>query len=543
MLPRAMKSTPSQHLKSLFAAGIVSVFSAALLSAQTPPPRLESNGPATQLIVDGHPFLILGGELLNSSSSSLDYMKPIWPRMTALGLNTVITPLTWELIEPTEGSYDFALVDGLLAQARAEHQKVVFLWLASWKNGMSSYAPVWVKRDTKRFPRVIQHGAPIEVLSPASAALQQADARAYATLMQHIAQVDSADRTVLMMQVENEVGVLGDSRDRSDAANQAFADAVPAELTAYLKAHRDTLYPELRQLWEDNGARATGTWAQVFGDSSRADEIFMAWHYARFIQAVTASGKAAYNIPMYVNTWLGGADAAPGDYPSGGPQPRVVDIWHAAGSSIDVYAPDLYASNFMEWCQRYHRAGNPLFMPETRGGAAGAANVFYAIGEEAGFGFSPFAIDMLDSDPKGDLASSYKAIASIMPQVTAAQAAGQIHGFTLTKEHSSVEFTMGGYTLHVTLDEIFGMRSDEGYGLILAEGPDKFLGLGKGFRVAFTPRSGPPAGIAAVDEGRMVDGQWAPGRRLNGDENDQGHGWRFSPTQVSLERVTLYRLQ
>lgn len=559
MLPRAMKNSPAQHLKSLLAAGIVIVFSAALLSAQTPPPRLESHGQTTQFIVDGHPFLILGGELLNSSSSSLDYMKPIWPRMTALGLNTVITPLTWELIEPTEGAYDFALVDGLLAQARAEHQKVVFLWLASWKNGMSSYAPVWVKRDTKRFPRVIQRGAPIEVLSPASANLQQADSRAFAALMQHIAQVDSADRTVLMMQVENEVGVLGDSRDRSDAANQAFASPVPAELTAYLKAHRDTLYPELRELWDANGAKTAGTWAQVFGDSPRADEIFMAWNYARLIQAVTASGKAAYNIPMYVNTWLGGPDAAPGDYPSGGPQPRVVDIWRAAGSAIDVYAPDLYASNFVEWCQRYHRAGNPLFMPETNGGSAGAANVFYAIGEEAGFGFSPFAIDM--TPPAGKLPDSYKemvtslanqneelsasyhAIASIMPQITAAQAAGQIHGFTLTKDHSSVEFTMGGYTLHVTLDEIFGMRAEHGYGLILAEGPDKFLGLGKGFRVSFTPRSGPQAGIAAVDEGRMVNGQWVPGRRLNGDENDQGHGWRFSPTQVTLERVSLYRFQ
>ena len=75
-----------------------------------------------------------------------------------MGLNTVVTPLSWELVEPTEGKYDFALVDGLLAQAREAHQKIVFLWLASWKNGMSSYAPVWVKQDTKRFPRVVDKG-------------------------------------------------------------------------------------------------------------------------------------------------------------------------------------------------------------------------------------------------------------------------------------------------------------------------------------------------------------------------------------------------
>ena len=172
-----------------------------------------------------------------------------------------------------------------------------------------------------------------------------------------------------MMQVENEVGVLGDSRDHSAAANHAFASPVPEQLTQYLQAHREQLYPDLRALWDVNGDKTTGTWAEVFGDTVRADEIFMAWHYARYVQAVTARGKAAYDIPMYVNTWLAGDDASPGQYPSGGPEPRVVDVWKAAGSALDIYAPDLYAENFVDWCRRYHRDGNPLFMPETRGAA------------------------------------------------------------------------------------------------------------------------------------------------------------------------------
>ena len=138
------------------------------------------------------PFLILGGELRNSSSSSLEYMKPIWPKLAAMDLNTVVTPLSWELIEPTEGTFDFALVDGLLAQARQQHEHIVFLWLASWKNGMSSYAPVWVKQDTRRFPRVVEHGNEVEVLSPRGAATQEADARAFAALMQHIKEVRRA---------------------------------------------------------------------------------------------------------------------------------------------------------------------------------------------------------------------------------------------------------------------------------------------------------------------------------------------------------------
>jgi len=507
-------------------------------------PHLEKRGAATQLIVDGKPFLILGGELHNSSSSSLDYMKPIWPKLAASGLNTVVTPLSWELIEPKEGSYDFTLVDGLLSQAREAHERIVFLWLASWKNGLSSYAPVWVKQDTRRFPRVVERGSEVEILSPLGSATQEADARAYAALMQHIKEVDSRDHTVIMMQVENEVGVLGDTRDHSDAANRAFASPVPAELTSYLKVHRDALYPQLRALWDQNGDKTAGTWAQVFGDTERADEIFMAWHYAHFIQAVTARGKAAYDIPMYVNTWLAGDDTAPGDYPSGGPEPWVVDVWKAAGSALDFYAPDLYATNFTEWCKRYHRDGNPLFMPETRGGEAGAANVFYALGEEDGFGFSPFAIED-EADAKSNLAASYNLLASLTPLITEHQSAGNVHGFVLDKNHPSVDFTISGYTLHVTLDEIFGFHSESGFGIIMATGRDEFLGAGKGFRVSFTPRSasGPHVGIAAIDEGSFEDGKWIPGRRLNGDENDQGKGWRFDPRQLRTEKVTLYRFE
>jgi beta-galactosidase GanA len=506
-------------------------------------PHLEKRGSATQLIVDGKPFLILGGELHNSSSSSLDYMKPLWPQLAGMGLNTVVTPLSWELVEPTEGHYDFALVDGLLAQARESHERIVFLWLASWKNGMSSYAPMWVKQDTKRFPRVVIKGREIEVLSPASAETQKTDARAFTALMQHIKQVDN-DHTVLMMQVENEVGVLGDSRDRSASADREFNSPVPAELTRYLKAHYDTLYPRLRELLDENGNKVSGTWPEVFGDTPHADEIFMAWHYARFIQAVSAAGKFAYNIPMYVNTWLGEEGGAPGNYPSGGPEPWVMDVWRAAGTAIDFYAPDLYASNFVEWCQRYHRDGNPLFMPETRGGTPGAANVFYAVGQEAGFGFSPFAIED-DMNPKQDLAVSYRAIEAVAPLLLEHQATGDVHGFILDRQHPDATFIMGGYTVHISLDSIFGSHTESGYGVVMATGADEFLGVGKGFRVLFTAaaQSKTKAAIGSIDEGTFEEGKWFPGRRLNGDENDQGGYWRFDPRKVSTLKVKLYRYE
>ena len=511
---------------------------------QSAAPHLEHRGQATQLVVDGQPFLMLGGELHNSSSSSLDYMKPLWPKLTSVGLNTVVTPLSWELVEPEEGKFDFALVDGLLDQARQANQKIVFLWLASWKNGMSSYAPVWVKRDTRRFPRVVIHGREVEVLSPAGQATQEADAKAFEALMRHIKEADGRQHTVLMMQVENEVGVLGDTRDHSAEADHAFASAVPAELTKYLKEHEDALYPDLRARWLAAGAKAAGTWAEVFGNTPKADEIFMAWRYAKFIQAVTARGKAAYDIPMYVNAWLGGDDSTPGDFPSGCPEPWVVDIWRAAGTALDFYSPDLYAENFEEWCRRYHRAGNPLFMPETRGGDAGAGNVFYALGEEAGFGFSPFGIES-ELDDKGELAASYRAIASVAPMLLAHQADGSVHGFVLDRGHSSVDFAMGDVMVHVSLDEIFGSETKSGYGMVMALGKDEFLGVGKGFRVRFSAlsESGPQIGLASVDGGTFDNGKWVPGRRLNGDENDQGQYWRFDSRQLRTEKATIYRYE
>ncbi|HJZ49243.1 MAG TPA: DUF5597 domain-containing protein [Roseiflexaceae bacterium] len=509
-------------------------------------PHLKRQGSATQLIVDGRPFLVIGGELHNSSSSSIEYMRPIWQRMLDLNFNTVLAPVSWELVEPREGNFDFELVDGLIDAARRHNLRLILLWFGSWKNGMSSYIPLWVKRDYARFPRAkLRDGETVEVLSTVAESNWQADARAFAALMRHLAEVDGRDHTVIMVQVENEVGVLGDSRDHSEAANRAYAAPVPAELIAYLREHQPNLLPEIRQRWEAAGGATSGSWEDVFGAGPATDEIFMAWHYARYVDSVAAAGKAEYDLPMFVNAWLNRPQQRPGEYPSGGPLPHVMDIWLAAGSRIDLLTPDIYAPDFAAWCRKFTQRGNGLFIPEMRREDDGARNVFYAIGQHDAIGVSPFAVDSLEHPEQAPLGKSYAVLRQIAPLILEHQGQGDMLGFLLDTEHPSVTQQLGGYQLEISLDEVFVYKADLGYGLVIAVGPDEFVGAGSGFRVAFRPTTPGPAraGIGAVDEGEYRDGAWVPRRRLNGDENDQGRQWRFSNQGISIERCTVYRYE
>ncbi len=515
-----------------------------LVQAANGQPFLKKQGTATQLIVDGSPYLILGGELHNSSSSSLAYMEPIWQRMIDLNVNTVLAGLNWELIEPEEGRFDFALVDGLIEGARRNNLRLIFLWFGSWKNGMSSYIPLWVKEDFHRFPRAqIRNGEKIEVLSTFSEANWKADAAAFAALMRHIREVDGSNHTVLMMQIENEVGVLGDSRDRCPQADKAFSGPVPQQLIDYLQKHRNELVTEIFNRWESAGFRSSGSWTEVFGTGPETDELFMAWHYARYIERIAAAGKAEYNIPLFVNAWLAGPERSFGDFPSGGPLPYDMDIWLAGAPHIDLLAPDIYSSDFTFWCNRYTERGNPLFIPETSGFGNGPHNFFYAFGEYDAMGISPFAIDSIQDPKESELSQTYAVISQIAPLMLQHQGRKEMIGFVLNKENPSIKKELGGYELEISLDSIFGFNAESGHGIVIAVGPNEFIGAGGGFRVRFKPKTPGPgfAGIGLVDEGAFQDGEWIPGRRLNGDENDQGRYWRFDRNSLRIERCVVYR--
>lgn len=515
-------------------------------------PHLEKRGHVTQLIVDGEPYLALAGELGNNTATNLEYLQPIWGQLAAMNLNTVLPAISWALTEPEEGKFDFTLIDGLIEEARKNNMKLVPLWFGSWKNTWSSYAPAWVKRDYKRFPRVmLADGSGTERLSPFSDTNRDTDSRAFAALMRHIKEVDGDQHTVLMVQVQNEVGVIPDARDHSTVANKAFYGPVPNELMDYLQSHKETLIPDLRARWQSNGFRTSGTWEEVFGDDLVTHDLFMAWHYAKYIGKVVEAGKAEYDLPMFVNAALIRTSYAPGQYNSGGPLPHSMDIWRAGGPQIDFLSPDIYF-NFKEWSGKYVQSGNPLFVPEAAGHATGAANAFYAIGHHNAIGFAPFGIEF-GAGVNNPLAGTYDLLSQMTPLILKHQVDGDVEGVVLGDITPSQRFPLGDYTLTVTPSRGRSSGPSQGNappqpepsGIFIASGQDEYFIGGFGFSVTFSPNTpGPPiVGLATVEDGRFVEGKWKRRLTLAGDATGQGNQVQLRGGQPSIQRVVVYRYE
>lgn len=556
-----MKRTRFALLPALLSALIIC---SCVKQQERPVPVLEKRGNTTQLIVDGKPFLVLGGELQNSSSTSREYMKKYWPLLKASGMNTVLAGVEWSLIEPAEGHFTFSVVDELIEDARINNMRLVLLWFGSWKNGQSHYTPEWIKSDFKRFPRVKgENGKSLEILSPVSSENMNADAKAFAALMKHVRDIDSYQRTVIMIQVENEVGIIGSPRDFGDAANSAFNSPVPRELMNYLTASNKNLLPETEEIWASAGNKTSGTWSEVFGGGDKCYELFMAWNYANYINNVAKAGKAEYSIPMFVNAWLvQAADRKPGDYPSGGPQAHMLDIWRAGAPDVDLYCPDIYRPEFRMICDLYTRKGNQLFIPETVAGETGVAQFFCAIGRYNSIGYSPFGFESRTEDVEKDpVTKAYRLAGSIADVILEAQEKGKITAVLLNNEQpESEEVTLGNYKFLVGLLRGWGsgQTTPGGYCLIIELNSDEYLVYGSNIQVSFSPATPGPAiaGIASVDEGRFVNGNWKPRRRLNGDdimidydlakkalENKTGTGLKFARDNEYLQRVKLYRYE
>ncbi|KAJ5825799.1 hypothetical protein N7474_002937 [Penicillium riverlandense] len=493
-------------------------------------PYLEDTPTAKQLVVKGAPFLMRPAELQNSSMSSADFMKGVWPKLVQANINTVLGCVAWEQIEPSEGTFVFDDLDRILQDARSHGLHLILLWFGSFKNGG------------------LQMTDTLSIFHEESAA---ADAQAFQRLMQHLKEVDQEHSTVIMVQVENEVGLLGDSRDRGSAANERFCSPVPSALMNVLKPMAnnfpDTIQRHLR-LFNENPAAENRSWEAVLGPSQQTDELFMAYHYALYLEHIASAGKAAYPIPSFTNVWqnLAGDDGDqtidlpvvvgggghPGDYPSGGAVAHVLDIWRAFAPSLDLIAPDIYLNDYETLCAAYFRPGNPLFIPEQRRDEYGARRIWAAYGRFYALGASPFGIDTLGPLGENPFTKHFGLLAKVSSHVLEAQRVpGTMVGFffdefTIPDTSPPVIATMGGWRLVIERAFVFG-KPGPGFGLVIQKGPARFLLVGEGFHVRFESLKSNACftGILQFTEKEVVNettGEMRSVRMLNGDETRSG---------------------
>ncbi len=520
--------------------------------AQKGMPRLQIKGTTQELLVNEKPFLMLGGELGNSSASTVESMNPIWDKLKAMHLNTVLVPVYWELLEPEEGKFDYKLLQDLILDARKNHIKMVFLWFGAWKNSMSSHAPAWVKRNDERFPRAKDDkNQSQEILTPFSENNLQADLKAYEKLLTFLRDFDKTEQTVIMIQVENEIGMLPSARDYHPLANAAFKKDVPSFLINYLQKNQAILAPEIVTAWNKNGLKTKGNWEEIFGKSLQTDELFMAWYFAKYTNTIAEAGKKIYPIPTYVNAALNRPGREPGSgYPSAGPLPHVIDLWKAAAPAIDLFSPDFYNPDFKYWNDRYTRYGETLFIPEHAFDNTVLAKSFYAIGHYEALGFSPFSIESVAKPAQEPLGKGYALLEQLSPLILANRGKGKIASVLLDKDHKETVVNLGKYALTCKHDYTLGWSPEAKNAdwpmtsvIIIQTNDDEFYVAGSGVVITCKSIENPAfnVGLLKVDEGYFMNNQWKVHRHYNGDQTHQGRHIRISVGDFEIQRVELYQ--
>lgn len=537
-------------------------------------PKVVTKNGKHALLVDGKPYLILGTQT-NNSANYPSALKYVWPAVKEINANTVSIPVAWEQIEPVEGQFDFSFLDVLLKEARENDVRLTLLWFATWKNNAPHYAPSWVKLNNQKFPRVMkQDGTLLNSMSPLGKNTLTADKKAFVELIKYL-KINDTENTVIMVQVENEVGTYGSKRDFSPMAQKVFEQQVPQALLDGLNLTKQ------------------GNWPQVFGKD--ADEYFHAWHIAIFCQDITVAGKAIKNIPMNVNVALRNP-FHPGEYYSmGGPTDNVIDLWKIAAPDIDMISPDIYFRDHKtatKVLELYSRADNPLFVAEIGNDQPYARFFFHTLGQQ-GIGFSPFGLDYskytnyplgakhIDEVVIAPFAANYnllKPFADVWAKLSfesevwgvaepfdSEQSQKQVWNAQATQAEKddfseksakdnahrySQQLDLGLWNAEVTygrpmfwIDPPTGNKPASGGALIAKLADNEYLVTAYRARVTFSPSdeiTAPYHMVERVEEGHYEQGQWVFERVWNGDQTDWGLNFTDKPTLLKVKMAAYY---
>ncbi len=528
-------------INSALPAALAAILVVAALRAQTPErplPRLVEKDGRYALLVDGAPYLALAAQVRNSSAWPSIFQK-LWPTLEYMNVNTVEVPVYWNQFEPQPRQYDCTLVDMLLSEARQHNVRLVPLWFATWKNGSQHFMPDWMKLDPGRYSHALDKtGQAVDSPSPFATASLEADKSAFAAFMGHLKEADP-QRTVIMVQVENEPGNWGSVRDFSEAAQKAFEAPVPPEILKAMRA---------------GAAAPAPTWQEAFGPD--ADEYFNAWSVARYVGQVAAAGKAVYPLPMYANAALRnplrkgspGQPGAPDNYESGGPTDNVLDIWKAAAPALDVLAPDNYQTDpaaYLKVFELYHRRDNPLYVPET-GRPYNARFFFSALGHQAiGFSpsggntegeFKPTEVSKAREDFLNPWAMNYRLIGPIQREIARLNFEGRLQAVAEEQGKFTQSLPFGSWNAVVSYGSsgrapAAGNLSPTGRALVAQLDDNQFLVTGYYCRVDFRPagtekqrKSGKIVEGTGQTPSALIDGQWQHRQFLRVEEGTYENG-------------------
>jgi len=487
--------------------------------------QLRKTGDAWQLVVDGTPFIMRGAQLQNwdyLANEDIPYLDRMIDYRLAYNVNTLLVPMPWSSFEPTEGNFDYRMIDSLILKCRAKGMHCIPLWFATWKNLSSGYVPGWLQSDPGYFDNQDPKGVPSGAVSPFCTRVLEADKRAFSALMNRIRTLDQNYHTVLMVQPENECGDFpGGARDFSAPANAAWNAAVPSQLMDYMVAHKGALTPWLEEKWRARGY-PIGTWDQVFGANYEGEQTFLAYYSACYIDQVAAAGKTVYNLPMYVNWGYG--------LPSG-PSWMTLDIWKAGGPNINACAPDIYETDFEFRLAQYDYQDNPVILPESQGGFIHAVWTYI---EHNGVLFSRYEGEGTKyiNWNNGTSGPAYALIRDMEPVITA--------------RNGALPRTMRAWGLNSSgVFDGYGVNLSSSNGILalLKMGDNDYIAGGAKTTMQLRRLYDPASGISvtSANKGHFANGQWVNDNTasLNSASGSVSYSFASGDNQLELIRFKL----